>query len=219
MPDLFVSKSVEHKKPAENKEEEKADLKNHSYKDSGGAAHLFSDFVEKPQGVFFANYEADEKIVLFLRRHIVTNIIWLAKAIAASIIPFVLIIMLGFLNIPIELPFNYLLVISVFYYSLVFTYVFVSFISWFYNISLVTNERIVDIDFSQLVFESVAATKLTQVEDVSYHQVGVIRSVFDYGDVTVQTAGTASNFVFASVPHPERVVRVINNLTGGEPNA
>lgn len=82
-----------------------------------------------------------------------------------------------------------------------------------------TSERVVDIDFSQLVFESVAATKLTQVEDVSYHQVGVVRSIFDYGDVSVQTAGTATNFLFSGIPHPEKVVNIINDLIGTEPNA
>lgn len=37
-------------------------------------------------------------------------------------------------------------------------------------------------------------------------------SLFDYGDVVVQTAAKEAMFEFGSVPHPEEVVRIINEL-------
>lgn len=209
MPDLFVAKSEK----VENIESEK------KLSPQAGKVHLLTSFRENPSGIFFRNQEEGEEIILFLKKHLATNIPWIFKAGVAALIPFVAAIILGVLSVSINLPFNYILLFGVFYYFVVFGYVFLQFITWFFNISLITNKRIVDIDFSQLVFESVAATKLTQIEDVSYHQIGVLRSIFDYGDVSIQTAGATGNFVSHAVPHPEKVVEILNNLIGENPNA
>ena len=112
-------------------------------------------------------------------------------------------------------PRSYIFLGLSFYYYLVFGYAFVNYITWFYNSSLVTTQRIIDIDFSHIVFENVSASKLNQIQDVHYAQIGVFASVFDYGDVTVQTAGTSVlGFDFLAAPHPEKVVHFINSLIG-----
>ena len=223
MPDLFVSEKKEtqkdtsatDQKPSEHKVLEAVSqvLPSDSI---DRKVHLLTSYCENPTGLVFTNLDDDEKILLFLRRHLITNSPWIFKAILASLVPLLFLIFLSFFGV--ILPEDYTFTLVLFYYLMLLGYIFVQFISWFFNITLVTNQRVVDIDFSQLVFESVAATKLPQLEDVSYHQIGVLASVFDYGDVTVQTAGKASNFLFAHVPHPEKVVHLINNLIAKERN-
>ena len=223
MPDLFVSEKKEtqkdtsatDQKPSEHKVLEAVSqvLPSDSI---DRKVHLLTSYCENPTGLVFTNLDDDEEIVLFLKRHLVTNSPWIFKAILASLVPLLFLIFLSFFGV--ILPEDYTFTLVLFYYLMLLGYIFVQFISWFFNITLVTNQRVVDIDFSQLVFESVAATKLPQLEDVSYHQIGVLASVFDYGDVTVQTAGKASNFLFAQVPHPEKVVHLINNLIAKERN-
>lgn len=182
--------------------------------------HTFSAYCENPSSVTFADRLEGEEILLLLRKHFVTNIPWMIKAVALSLVPLIIAMVIFFEFISIDfLPPNYAVISLLFYYFIVFGYVFVNYLTWFYNVSLVTNERIVDVDFSQIVFENVAATKLTQVEDVHYSQIGVIRSIFDYGDVVLQTAGTLPNFDFLAVPHPERVIKVIGALIGESQNA
>jgi len=46
--------------------------------------------------------------------------------------------------------------------------------------------------------------------------VGSVRSVFNYGDVLIQTAGTLANFEFDRAPEPARIVRVIADMIGGK---
>lgn len=226
MPDIFIG-NIEHKEESEkttNDSEKKVDIK--GFVKTGKedrkhhSTHLFASYCEKPETLTFADKLDDEETLLFLRRHFVTNVPWIIKAITLGIIPFLLILInsLGLVSINF-LPANYMLLILVFYYFIVVGYIFVNYLTWFYNISIVTTLRIIDIDFSQIVFENVAATKLTQIEDVHYSQIGVIRSVFDYGDVILQTAGTLPNFDFLAVPHPERVIKVIGNLIGEANNA
>ncbi|HBB76587.1 MAG: hypothetical protein A2186_01940 [Candidatus Levybacteria bacterium RIFOXYA1_FULL_41_10] len=216
MPDIFVSNTEpEEKKETPHGEEHKvlqSIAKTITTDSSDNMLHFLTSYCERPKGVFFTNLEEGEEIILFLRRQLVTNAPWIIKALVASLLPIFFFIGMNLLGLVLPLPEDYILVFTFFYYLVVLGYVFLNFISWFYNVSLVTTARVVDIDFSQLVYESVAATKLPQIEDVSYHQVGVLPSIFDYGDVSVQTAGSASNFLFASVPHPEKVVHIINGL-------
>jgi hypothetical protein len=43
----------------------------------------------------------------------------------------------------------------------------------------------------------------------------VLAGVFDYGNVTIQTAGELPNFDFTNVPHPQLVVNKIKELANG----
>lgn len=222
MPDIFIGDPI--KTETETKEipevksmEEHISPKPHTtpQKEKHIHSHLISAYCDHPSAVKVADKQDDEEILLYLRKHFVTNIPWIIRGIGLILVfPFIFYInSLGIFDISL-LPYNYILFITVFYYLMIATYMFVKYLSWFYNISLVTTKRIIDIDFSSLVYENVAATKLSQLEDVSYSQIGIIRSIFDYGDVTLQTAGTVSGFDFLAVPHPEKVIKIINNLIG-----
>lgn len=231
MPDIFIGNKEIKEEPEETTTEDKpnseknivkADIKPLHVKksDKHKHYHVFASYCERPPEVVFADKLEEEELLLFLRKHFVTNVPWIIKTVILALIPFLIVTItsLGFVNIDF-LPAHYVIMIILFYYFLVSGYIFVNYLTWFYNTSLVTTQRIIDIDFSSIVFENVAATKLTQVEDVSYSQIGVIRSVFDYGDVLIQTAGSKDEFEFLAVPHPEKVINTINNLIGENPNA
>ena len=81
---------------------------------------------------------------------------------------------------------------------------------------LVTNKRIIDLNVYGILSKQFSETKIDLIEDVSYSQVGSIRSVFNYGDVHMQTAGTLSNFEFDRAPEPARITKIIGELIGGK---
>jgi hypothetical protein len=182
--------------------------------------HGFSTYKELPEGVTFDTQEDDETILLFLRRDFITNVPWIAGAIILIFAPFLLGFVIRFSNSPFAFfPFNFVLILEIFYYLVVTAYVFVSFITWYFNVSLITNKRVIDVDFEDLIYKNVAGTKLSLVQDVSFTQIGAIRAVFDYGDVLIQTAGAVDNFILDVVPRPERVVQIVEALLGKGKNA
>ncbi len=89
--------------------------------------------------------------------------------------------------------------------------------TWSYNIFIVTPKRVIDIDYSNTVIHNVAETKMTHIQDVNYTQVGFISSLFNFGDVFVQTAGYEVNFEALSVPQPRHASKIIAELIG-KPN-
>lgn len=217
MPDIFVSRKEAEKTESKiNYPSSEVGIELRTHKPSH-IRHL-ATFYEKPTGVHFRNQEEDEEILLFLRRHFATNLPWLFITIILVAIPLIFAYILPYLNqMNINLfflPSRYMTIFIIFYYLIVFNYFLINFITWYFNISIITQKRIVDIDFSDLVYHDVAVTKLTLVEDVNYTRVGFLRSLFDYGDVFVQTAGEKLHFDFLAVPHPEKVVDIIQNLIG-----
>jgi hypothetical protein len=115
------------------------------------------------------------------------------------------------------IPSSYITILFSFYYLALFAYAFINFITWLYNVFFVTSERIIDVDFSSIVYHQIAATKIDLVEDVHYDQVGFIPSLFDFGTVFLATASDEQIFEATNVPHPGRAVNIIGNIIGENP--
>lgn len=94
----------------------------------------------------------------------------------------------------------------------IWLFFFNSLIDYYLDFWIVTNERIINIEQRGLFSRSVAELKLYRVQDVKAEVRGVMHTVFDYGDITVQTAGEEAHFVFKQVPKPYKVARQILEL-------
>ena len=91
-------------------------------------------------------------------------------------------------------------------------YILESFLTWFFNVYIVTDERIIDIDFYNLIYKEVSDANIDKIQDVTYKMGGVIRTLFNYGDVLIQTASEVPNFDFLAVPKPDMIARVLQDL-------
>ncbi len=172
-------------------------------------------FAANPDGVRFETQEEEERVELFLRQHIVVNVPWIVATAIAIVAPSVVLPFLGrFLSLPFQIPLQYMIVGAAFWYLAIFGFVLSNFLYWYFNIYIVTNERIVDIDFLYLLYKRFSEAELTKIQDISYTSGGIVAAIFNYGNVVIQTAGEAPNLEFEKVPHPERVVETIRRLTG-----
>ncbi len=93
---------------------------------------------------------------------------------------------------------------------------FTNFTDFFLDVWIVTNERIVAINQRGLFARDVTQTRLYQVQDVKTEVRGPIQTLANFGDVIVQTAGTAGKLVFDNVPHPNEIARKIMELVEGD---
>lgn len=182
-----------------------------------GLSQAISAYMFMPDGIRFETQEPGETIVLLLRKHWLTNLSWLLIAVLIILIPLFLFpaFIAGGVNIG-EVPKNFISLLIFGWYLMVFSFILVNFLLWYFTVSIVASERIVDIDFINLLNKKFAETRIARVEDVTMRTGGFIRSFFDYGDVFVQTAAKEAVFQFEAVPHPDQVVRIINQLIGKE---
>lgn len=177
-------------------------------------AHFYSSLSFNPENVKFENQEADEQIILLIRRHLITNVPWIVTALIFIITPLVLSFFSNLFTPFFHISSNTLFVLVLFYYLIILGFILVEFSLWYFTVGIVTNKRLIDLDLIGILNKHVSETKLNLIEDVSYVQVGSIRSVFNYGDVEIQTAGTLTNFEFDRAPEPARIVRIIADLIG-----
>lgn len=161
-----------------------------------------------PRAVKFESQESKEQIVLLLRRHFITNIPWIFIAIVLTLVSF-LFPYFGILSV---LPSRFQFMTYILWYLFVLAYVIENLLSWLYNVYIITDERIVDIDFYSLVYKRISEAKIEKIEDVTYTQGGFIQSLFDFGTVTIQTAAEKREFEMEYVPQPSRLAKVLNQL-------
>jgi len=203
MADIFVA-------PAKEKQKTKAKIKDRSMPP-------LSSFYQNPTGVSFQTQKEKESIILFIRSHYITNLSWTLITLMLIVLPIIVLTIASNFGIDFlstQTATRFTVVFILLYYLLISSYVFVSFLHWFYNVFIVTSERIVDIDYSDVVIHNMAETKLSHVEDVRCMQSGFIPSLFNYGNLFVQTAGTEENFEAISIPRPGDAIDIITQLTG-----
>lgn len=203
MPDIFVQNKASEEKKIEQDASE-----------NGNLVTLFSTFVESPSNISFHHREKDENIFLFLRSHLITNLRWVIVVIAFALIP-PLIFILGTNNLPFPvLPGKFTTMFILIYYLLLFGSALSNFLTWFFNIFVITKKRVIDIDFAGLIFHDVAETQFTLLQDVNYTQSGPLRHLLNFGDVYAQTAGGKENLEALGVPKPSQVTRFITARMG-----
>jgi hypothetical protein len=169
----------------------------------------FDAFAPKPLMIYAFDSQLDgENVLLLLRRHPITQITKFLAVIVMIIVPF-------FFS---QISFYYLLegnfqtAISLLWYLIIVGYSLESFLTWFYNVYIITDERIIDIDFLSLIYRNVSAAKIDKVEDITAVTSGVAQSIFDYGTIHIQTAAERTEFEFEDVPHPTRVTQFLNEM-------
>ena len=91
------------------------------------------------------------------------------------------------------------------YFLAIWLFFWNAWVDYYLDVWLVTNERIVSLEQRGLFNRTVAELRLSRVQDVAAQTKGLASTVFNFGEVRVQTAGEESNFVFHQVPHPYEV--------------
>lgn len=172
-----------------------------------------SSFMVKPNGIRFETQEAKEEIFLLMRQHPIRNVGWILATLGLVLLPgFIVPLFLAASIIPADFPPGYFVVLPLLWYLGVFGFAFTNFLHWYFNVYILTSERVVDIDWVNLLYKRLSSTHLANIQDVTYRQSGFIGSLFDFGNVYIQTAGTDPNFEFDAVPKPNFVVTEINKV-------
>lgn len=173
-----------------------------------GKEGLFTSFVTFPSEVEFETQHREEKVVLFLRQHPVVNLGWLGLLLFLVLLPGVF----PFFPPYGSLPGRFQAVFVLVWYLLVLGFGLARFMGWFYNAFMMTDERLVDMDFSNIFYRVISDAKIDKVQDVHSKMSGVWQTLFNYGSVYIQTAGEKREFVFENVPEPDLVARYINQM-------
>jgi len=195
--------SVERKGPKRHVDEYSEVMR----REASGVKNLAS-FLPKPKRLTIDIQAKDEQIVLLLRQHCVTQIKWVLVAIFMFFAP----IIFSSIQVLSFLPLTYRLASLLGWYLLTVGFSIESYLKWFYRVFIVTDERIIDVDFISMIYKDVSTTKIDKIEDITSLTSGFLSSIFDYGTVIIQTAATKQELNFENVPHPSKVTALLNEM-------
>jgi hypothetical protein len=226
MPDIFISKNSKKQKTAKRratgrvvprkafgkttkkkapvqKFEKKILTKKHSEDH-----HPLSSFRFYPAHADFLNKDPEEKVILLLRKHPITNLGWISISFLMIIAPAFITILPFFTAMPVGFQ-----IVSVLCWYLIATaFAFEKFLGWFYHVNIITDERIFDIDFLHLTYREITDADIDQIQDVTVEVGGTIRTVLNFGNVLIQTAAEIPQVEFEAVPEPDKVARILREL-------
>lgn len=172
------------------------------------ATNVCASYLPKPVSFAFDSQERSEHVLLVLRQHPFTQV----KKIVIGIVMFFLPMFLSSVGLFGFLPGSYQFAFVIMWWIATFGFFFSIFLTWFFSVYIITDERLIDVDFLSLIYKDVATAKLDKIEDISAVTGGAIQSMFDYGTIKIQTAGSSVTIDFEHVPHPAKVMKLLNEL-------
>ncbi len=110
------------------------------------------------------------------------------------------------------LPSTLILLLASAYYLFIWLFFFFSFIDYYLDIWIITNERIIDIRQDGFFSRTISEQKLFRIQDVTSEVIGIVPTILKYGNVHVQTAGEQERFLFEQVPDPDEIRNMIIRL-------
>ncbi len=172
-----------------------------------------------PKSFKFGTQNKGETVYLLTRAAAITNFGWIVATLLLVLLPFVTgsiitgtllffrIDITDIITRPLFIPVTLFI-----YYLLVATYAFSAFTKWYFNIYIVTSERILDYDYVPFGKYKISEASLKNIEDVTQRQIGVFPNIFNYGDIVIQTAGERTQFHFEKTPNPSYLRDKISDL-------
>lgn len=178
------------------------------YEIVGHTKHSLSSVLVNPDVFSFEERDTQEEILLVARPHWFTNLSWILISILMLLAP-------GFIKfIPIinSIPMKYIGLGTLVWYLLTFAIIFENFLSWYFDVFIITDKRVIDIDFNNLLDKKFSEAKLSMIQDVTSRVSGLGQTMFNYGTIHIQTAAEVSYITFEKVPHPEKIIKILQFL-------
>src|SRR3989338_7711591 len=120
---------------------------------------VFYSYCLNPQ-IKFETFEDGEKLLLLLRSHPFTQIGWVLNSIFLFVFIFVLNFFFhSFFN------FGQIFVINFFAIVFILSYIWFNILNWYFNVGIVTNKRVIDIDFYMVLYKEITNAQLGRIED------------------------------------------------------
>jgi hypothetical protein len=88
-----------------------------------------------------------------------------------------------------------------------------AYFAWYqyqHDVWVLTNQRLIDSKRLHWFHHDLSSADLVNLQDISVYKNGVLHTLFNYGDVRCETAGSSSVFTLGEIPNPASVLSTID---------
>lgn len=161
----------------------------------------------------------DETIVLRLRRHPIVFFLQIFPFLVLAFVPVAAYLWLQ--NNPMLLGESEELAAAIilgtsFFYLFIILCILYTFFDYFLDEWIVTNKHILDIEQKALFNRVVAKEELSRIQDITMEVKGILPTLFNYGDILIQTASEKQRVFFRQISNPQEVIEITSKLLAVE---
>lgn len=95
------------------------------------------------------------------------------------------------------------------YVLIVWQVFFIGVMDYFLDTWIITDHRVVDIMQLGFFKRDISELRYSSIEDITVKITGFIPTLFNYGDVIIQTAAEVGEFKFEQIPYPNQIKDLI----------
>lgn len=162
----------------------------------------------------------DEEIKFFLRKHWMGFLQYIFIIGFMIIFSFTFILVIGFIYGWESGMIRAVFVLNGIFQLFILALFLTAWIIYYFDILIVTNQRIIKIEQKALFDRQVSALGLLRIQNITAQAEGVLQTLFNFGTVVVETAGESKNsivqkegkFDFSFLPNPYRLSEDILKL-------
>ncbi len=160
--------------------------------------------------------EADEQVLLTVRKHWFILGVQIFAILILAIVPCIF-----FVAISIVAPTSLLqkvnagLMITLYtgWLILIWMSLFSAWTNYYLDVWTITNKRLTAVDQKGFFFRTTGSFRLERVQDIIVSVNGIVPTLLNYGTLEIQTAGEEKNFKAFGLPNPSRIKSLILNAT------
>lgn len=98
------------------------------------------------------------------------------------------------------------------YYLSIGLFYFTYFVNYYLDLLIITNDRLLHVEQEGLFARTISEVDLYKIQDITSTVNGFFPSMFNYGNLMIQTAGAVEKFIIINIPHPENLRQKILDL-------
>jgi hypothetical protein len=165
----------------------------------------------------FPGKREGEDILALISKHPVVYLKIIVSFFVIIALPIVIFLVFWFNAFPLAQYYTRGVIVGIFA-SLVFLFgLLFTCIRWIdeeFDVFILTTDRLIDVTQISFFKRSVTSTPLEQIQDTTGLVSGFFPTIFHYGDLSVETAGSQSSNIFIdNIPDPEGAARMILDLS------
>ena len=154
------------------------------------------------EGYYNKNLKEGEELIRIVRRYYLTYSFHIFLAFIIILIPFFFLYPLFRLGGWGVFFFFLMLIVGI-------LYALRQSIIYFMNGLVITKDRIIDFDQKGLFNRVVSESSYSKIQDVSFQVKGIWQTLFNYGDIEIQTAAAQANLEIKDVAEPQKIQDLI----------
>jgi len=175
-------------------------------------------------GFLYLNLRPNETVKYVVRHHWAGFVGTILLALGMALIATLALVVVHF-TLPNPSPDTiYTLILAVVVFTVfLLTFLFSSWINYYYDILIITSERLINVNQVGMLARQTSELGLRQIQDASAQINGLWQTAFNYGLLVVETAGEDSGeasqrsglagfFSIPEVPDPNRLARLVLEL-------